>query len=432
MRASVLPVIFSLALTLASSVILAQTGDQRASDIKTVSETPPSLFSRLFQRPANNNGYEEWVQAADLIRNNPTVDAVTTPSASLASMRHLLAEPSVRQALLLMRQGLEKPIRSPRQYVDETTLFPELMLFRQLARLLSLQMHVDFVDGRMDAAVADLRTGLGFGYYIQTDTLISGLVGIAIDAIVLDAFAPHIDRLSANQCSQVVQFVQEGLHSECPAGRLLTLERSYERRSLEARRSNADGMLALLDAVTGGEGSGTGGNPEETAALQSLQDRLIDHPQDLNAIIDEAEARIDALYNQAMLDLQLPITQRKPLLRDKTSSPGYWLFRTITPSLQPVLDKYDTAQEKLRLLGVHALIHRYRLMYKALPNTLAELRAADLVKDPFTGAPIVYQHHGGRYTLYSQGPLKLDENGQAISKERTQVKLKNLPYYKEH
>ena len=191
---------------------------------------------------------------------------------------------------------------------------------------------------------------------------------------------------------------------------------------LEARRSNPDSMLALLDSLSAGNESGSGGNPEETEALQDLQDRLIDHPQDLNRIIDEAQARVSSLYNQALLNLRLPITQRKPFVKDKSTSPGYWLFRTVTPNVQSLMDKYDTAQEKLRLLGVHALIRRYRLEHKALPTNLTQLHAPDLVQDPFTGDPIIYQRNGDLYTLYSQGPIKLDEAGRAISKDRTPVK----------
>jgi hypothetical protein len=240
MRASLFPAVFGLTLMLASGAASAQESGASASGAVTVSEAPSSIFSRLFQHPTGNNGYEEWVRAVDLIQNDENVDAAMEPGASLNFKRHVLADPSATQALILLREGANKPVRSPRQSVDENTLLPELAPFRRLARLLSVQMQVDFAEGRASAAIADLRTGLVFGDRIQTDTLISGLVGVAIDAVVLNGFAPHFDQLSASQCDQVLQIVAEGLNAECPAIRLLALEKGHTLKMLDARRSDPD------------------------------------------------------------------------------------------------------------------------------------------------------------------------------------------------
>ena len=35
----------------------------------------PSAFSQIFKTTTNENGYEEWVQAADLIQDNQDVEA---------------------------------------------------------------------------------------------------------------------------------------------------------------------------------------------------------------------------------------------------------------------------------------------------------------------------------------------------------------------
>ena len=39
----------------------------------------PTIFSRLFALPTGMNGYEEWVQACDLIQGNKAVFAATEP-----------------------------------------------------------------------------------------------------------------------------------------------------------------------------------------------------------------------------------------------------------------------------------------------------------------------------------------------------------------
>ena len=417
MRVNVLPLFFSVVLLLTCGDVLAQTSGKVATGTTTVPEIKPPLFSRVFKNATNQNGYEEWVQAADLIQNNADVDTATLPEATLTFKRRVLADPSVVQALRLLRVGLTKPVASPRPDYDEDTLLPELSSFRKLARLLRTQLYVDFADGRVSSAIETLRVGLAFGYRIQIDTVLNGLVGVAMDAILLKEFASHFDQLSANQCDQVMRVVVDFLNLENPAAHLLTLEKGYELKALEARRSNADGVLTYLAKLPPQD------DPAEKADRQMIKDYLTSQPQDVNTLIDDAKLRISALYDQALGDLSLPLAQRKSREKDKTNSPGASLFRLFAPDTTQILDKYSNDQAKLRLLGVHVLICRYRWEHNALPSTLAVLHADNLMEDPFTGDQIVYQRTGDRYTLYSQGPFKRDDTGQIVSQERVAVKL---------
>jgi len=123
--------------------------------------------------------------------------------------------------------------------------------------------------------------------------------------------------------------------------------------------------------------------------------------------------------------MRLPVAQRKPFVRDRGASPGASLFRLFTPDPAQIVDKYTSDQAALRLVAVHALIHRYRWEHNALPAALSDLHADTLITDPFTGDQIVYQpQEGAGYTLYSQGPLKRDPaTGRVASQERAPIKL---------
>jgi hypothetical protein len=424
MRANSLLVFFTLVLALTSRFVPAQTGGNAASGAKVPAETKQPSFPRLFRSATNNNGYEEWVQAADLIQNNADVDAAGQPGATLTFKRHVLADRSVARALLLVRAGMDKPVRSPREDFDENTAQPELLGLQQLARLLRTEQYVDLADGRVDAAIDALRVGLAFGYRIQTDSLLSGVIGLAVDNIVLSEFARHLDQFSVHQCGEVVRIVKEFLSAENPAVRLMALEKGYALKSLEIRRSDPESLLDFARLlVTVSTPSGAGEDPEMTANLQNLQDQLAARPQDLTAILDDAQVRINTLYDHMLLNMRLPLAQRKPLSIARANSPGTFLFRLTTADPQRILDRYTSDQAKLRLLAVHALIRRYRWEYNALPTALTELQAPDLVKDPFTDDQIVYQRDGDSYTLYSKGPVKRDDNGNEVSSERVPVKL---------
>lgn len=417
MRTSVLLVFFCLVLTLVSGVMPAQTSAKGASDTQSILETKPPSFPILFPNPTNNNGYEEWVQATDLIHNNPDVDNATQPRTPLTLKRHLLADPSVAQALRLLRDGLQKPILSPRSNFNAATLLPELPTFRKLARLLCTAQYVHFADGRIDAAIDDLRVGLAFGYRIQIDSLISGMIGLAVDSMMLDEFAHHIDQLSDYQCAQTLRIIQDTLSAESPVAHLLALEKGYAGTMLKVPCSDANALRDLLNIFNLKK------HPEIIGDVQNVQDHLIDHPQDVNSLLAAAQARINTVYDQALLNLRLPIAQRTPFVKDETNSPDASLCRLFAVDPNRILDRYTGEQANLRLLGVHLLIHRYRWEHNALPKALTDLHAQDLVHDPFTGDSIVYQRDGDHYNLFSQGPFKRDEAGRQSSKERDPVKL---------
>jgi len=376
------------------------TGQKVPGAVQKPAPKPPS-YPQLFPTSTNNNGYEEWVRAADLIQNNAKVqELLDQPAPTLAMKRRIMDDPEVAQALQLVRAGVNKPVFSPRTSLDENTPLPELAHFRQLARLLAMEQYVAFADGRVDAAINDLRVGLAFGYRIQTDTLISGLVGVAVHNIVLKEFSQHLDQLSVYHCNEVRRIVEDFLDAENPAVHLLALEKGYALKVLDARRSDPEGLIALMKTIGGVSA------PQEDANAAAVHAYVANHPGEANAILDDASSRVSALYDLALLNLRLPPAQRKPLVIDQAASPGAALFRAITIDPQQILDKYTRDQTQLRLLGVHVLIHRYRWDHNTLPDSLSEMRAPNLVQDTSSGAEIVYQREGDRYLLTSQTPTK--------------------------
>ena len=401
MRVRYVSVFFGMVLVLASGVTWAQNTGLDASGAAQMPMPKPPIFPTLFPHPTNNNGYEEWVRAVDLIQNNAKVEALDFDvGPSLTLKRQALNDPVVVQALLLLRAGLNKPVYSPRTAIDENTLLPELAGFRRLARLLRYEEYVAFADGRVDAAIGCLRTGLGFGYRVQTDNFMSGLVGVAIHSIMLKEFSQHLDQLSAYHCDDVRRIVEGFLSEENPAVHLLALEKINAMKMLEAHRSDVEGLFALLRTAGVDEGN------NEDADGAAVRAHLLRRPADVNAVLDNALACVSALYDQTLANMRLPLSQRKPVTMDKTDSPGAALFRAVTGDPEIILKKYTRDQSQLRMLGVHALVHRYRWEHNALPSNLTELSASGMVKDAFTGSEIVYRRDGDRYTLTIQEPVE--------------------------
>lgn len=407
-KARTISVVGGMALMLVCGLIPARAWSQDVSNATAVQKQRPLNFPILFPQPPHNNGYEEFVLAADLIVNNARSESLNAdPKPTLALKRRVLDDPGVTEALRLVRVGVNKPVFSPRTNIDETTRFTEITYFRQLGRLLVAEQYVAFADGRVDAAINSLRAGLAFGYCVQTDCLVNGMVGVAIEKMVLNEFSQHLDQLSMYHCDEVRRLVEDFLSVESPAARLLALERDNALKVLEAKRANPDGLLEWVGTKGGYDDDG---NPN--ADVLAVQANLKSNPSDVSAMIDDARDRVNALYDQVLSNMRLPAAQRKPFATDKAGSPGAVLARLIIQDPQLILDTYASDQDQLRLIGIHALIHRYRWDHAALPNSLTELRAPNLMKDAFTGAEVVYTRDGDHYTLAMRKPAKRTVSGE--------------------
>jgi hypothetical protein len=353
-------------------------------------------FQQVVPQPTANNGYEEFVQAGDLVMFNGEIEAANAAGASLALKRRVLSMPSSVQALELIRRGLEKPVTSPRNSVDENTTFPELAYFRRLGRLIAVQIYVNFADGHVDAAIDSLRLGLAFGYRIQIETLINGLVGVAIDSLVVKAFAPHLDQLSVYQCGHLLEVMKEFLAADSPAVVLLAKEKAFVLNMLESRRKDPASIGSLLDLMVSRD------DEPEDPGLTVLKNTLMTDPGTVGPTIDAAKSKVSALYDQAIHNMQLPLDQQKPVVIDSTNEPAATLSRLLTADPQKIINTYASENARYRLLAIHALIHKYRWDYAALPASLDLLKAKDLVVDTISGRKIHYELTQDRYELTSE------------------------------
>ncbi len=378
---------------------------------------PPKLpvFGQLFGQPTGQNGYENWVQAGDLIINNDRIEQALEPNATLTAKRRLLAEPGVQAALHLLHTGLNKPVQTPHAVIDAETTFPEYTVFRKMARLLSVEMYVQFADGRIDMALDTLDDGLRFGYRMQSSLLISGLVGIAVDAIVLKSFSAHLDQLSEYQCLRVRRMAEEMAAWPSPLTSLMRIEQQVTNRILDKLGADPKATESVID--------GFGDENEWDENTRRLAARLRSNPPDIGVLVAQTKARAAAYYDAALVNVQLPRSQRKILSPVGGEALDARLLDTLTPSIDQVANKYDQMDAKLRLLGVHAAVRAYRWEHNRLPLTLADLHIGKLTLDPYTGNPLRYQNNGASYDLFSSGSTPLDDNGKPTNAPPIPVRL---------
>jgi hypothetical protein len=379
---------------------------------------PPSLLRQVVPKPTGANGYEDLLAAVDALRTSRRFAAVEeAASPTLDAKRRALRDPPVLRALELVRRGLGKPVTSPREKPDIHTLFPEYGGLRSLARLLATQQYVLLADGRVSEAIGSLRLGLRLGTAIQTDTLLSGLVGIAADAVALRRLGSHLDQLSARDCEQLFQLCRDWLQAPDPAPRILETERRFGKQLLADMWKREVAPHELLGPpAPGGPLSEVERKARQTS--DDLDRAVKGPPAALAALLDRTEKQLDALYNRMIAEFQKPAWERKlPAPPDGDELPDR-LIAMIMPAITQTSDKYTGIRAQVQLLACHAAIRRHRWEHDRLPVSLAEVKLGDLAVDPFNGQPFRYEPRGRQYRLTSIGPVAAADDPQAVDGRR--------------
>ncbi len=375
---------------------MALVGAASAASAQEKTPARKSIFGQVVGQPTGENGYEELVLAADIFAASPKYDAAQNLESSLSVKREVLKDRHVARALWLLRAALNKPVFGPRQKLTYSTTLPELSQFRSLARLLANQQYVLLADGKVPEAIGNARLAIRFANQVQQDTLIHGLVGLAICRLALTPLAEHLDQLSARDCEAVYRLALEWLSLPNPQERIFAGDSRWTQEGLaevgeEVKRK---GVAALAATFSG-----------DDAESRQLMQVFPTEPAAIDRLVAEARVRIDDYYQRVARELKRPPWERAfPAL-----APGNDLASRLANMLIPSYENVDVAytreMARMRLLACEVAIRRYRWEHNRLPAELSVLRLGDLTVDPFTGRPLEYAANGNRFTLSSVGAL---------------------------
>ncbi len=361
-----------------------------ALPLKAQEPPPIDAFAYLFPHPTGTNGYEEWVKAGALVSRNEFANRVTKDSrAPLSDIRKLLKETDIQMARTLFYAGMEKPATDPRTEMELDTLIPEFSLFRAYARLHAKEIVLYLADGKNAEAIKALRTGLQFGRLVQQKTLISGLVGIAIDALVLKPFDGALEKFSAKDCDALLSVVKEWLQDKSPAADVLSADERWVRHVLQKFKDKPSSLFAALSER---------GVPDDT--IRSFQGNGVD----IGATLAQADRKVDAYYQSMLEGLKVPAYQRKPISGISEETLGGKIASLYCPTLKHFGDTYDKIRSRVQTLGVRLYLRKYYLERRRFPESLSDLSLGALALDPFTGKPFEYQREGALYALKFRDP----------------------------
>ena len=392
-------------------------------------EKPKSLLRQLVPRTTGRNGYEEFLMAADLVKSSKLWQEVGRKQLTLAQKRRVLGDRKLQRALALVRKGVSKRVHSPRESLDFESPLPELGALRRVAGVQALQQYVYYADGRNREALDVLRVGLRFGNLIQQDSLISGLVGLAVSIVNIRATGDHLDQLSARDCEYLHRLCLEWLQMEDPLPRVIEAERAGIKRSMrtiflakpEALRGiledAGDGDAEKSDRKPGQQpGTAPGHIDPDRAAAQFRQAQ--GSPEQARALLAQVDGRVDEAFRLLYVEYRKPPWQRQDIELPADGSVGGFIIALVMPSMSRSFDAYSRGEAMIRLLATHAVIRRYEWEHAALPASLKTLDVAALAIDPFTGQPLKYRRLDAAYELTSAGPVADPNDQQAVDGRR--------------
>lgn len=379
-----------------------------------------SAFGQVILHPTGANGYEEYVKAADLVANPavaqfgayesflqqveagqkpddvPNLPAGITPEMTLLEVQR----EHVRRcaaSIDVIDRGNGKQVFDPRGQMDVNTLFPEFAEMRALARFATVDMCVCLSDGQPSRATSIATTMLTMRGKLPPTTLISELVGIAIDGILLGAISDNTDHFSERDWEKFIP-VAEARLSYCGLKDVMTAEMRFELQTSETLRK---GNVFTADGL----GSGDDSESQDFAkAYNALS------PGQRGRLTDAVQAQIRGKFSEILERYSGPEKTWVPAETPNEAVKFNGSLDSMTAAFVDILSPTFAAaaaaevrdRTQIRLLKLHALIQIFRWHHGHLPVKLEQAAPKDSI-DPLTDEAYIYEPSGTGYKLASKG-----------------------------
>lgn len=426
-------------------------------------DKPKSLYQQVITHPDPYNGYDDYVRAADIVKDplfgaymsfregdyarrvedkkyatnpanlkeDPSLEWTAEDEARLALAKRLdgLDYLGVRRemvakygkALDYVRIGNGKSCREPESLRDATS-YPALASFRNIVKLWVADAYVRSADGNRSGATADLIDGLTMSRRISGGSLISFLVAISCQAIMLAEVERSLPELSDADALRLVAFADKAIDDRILVQAL--------RGESELISRDLDELLSP-EAMKAADGEGGFGLPSGFFKfLRKLTPTQVAGVK--SRIVRRGQERLETEIKRATSDestwADFKDDDSDPVEKI-TSMDDFveFLAQLTTPVYSSMYSTALKSRAQLRLLGLHARIIDFRWKRGRLPKTLREAVPEKLCYDPMGKADFVYELTETGYKLFSKGlpstgpvelkyrrPANLNENDDPI------------------
>jgi len=413
--------------------------------------TQRSSISKAFPRPTGHNGYEEYVQAAEILSSAGIRDLLTwapgrprpakdpddpdDPGPSKEQLAiydrlNALTPLEIRResmlkcgrALDLISRGNSKPVFDPRGDFGPDTLFPEYPAFRNVSRLALQASAVYAADGRTDLATKALLDQIWFADNFGRSVIISSLIATACSSIAIVGFQDILPRLSQSDAVTIEKSIDALMAKPLAVRSVLRGELSFSVKGLDLLASEKGDLSGFF-------GFGDDDNDDDKEAVAQGKAMAKEFaslsPAARQKLIAGIKARQLARMNEMDRIFLKPEKDWIPefeSLGERDDAQPTTLSDVIASMLTPVYSQYVLAAERqrtqLRLLKLYAQAIQYRWEYSAWPGKLDAI-------DPMNGLLYIYEvKEDGTIRIASKGTKETGEIDLKYKRPATQEEVK--------
>jgi len=311
-------------------------------------------------------------------------------------------------AIAAVREGAKKkdcafPLLKEKGESFIAALLPHLSPMRNLARLLVIQGKYLESQKKYREALDTYLAVTRMGYHVSKEPiLISGLVGIAVDAIGAKAIEGCILRKKLD--TRTLSYLLERLSSAPSPAQNYEISISGEKAfGMSIVDDIFERRLSLADLV------------DENANLREVLPLISSRSAGIRAIV-KADFRKYWNWMDEWNDLPAHVAFRPENRKDDkiiNELPAWSLAKLLVPALSRARVSFVRSKAVRAILTAQIALEIYRNEKGGYPKKLAQLKGilSEIPMDPFTNEPLKYKRTMDGYVVYSVNENLADDGG---------------------
>ena len=345
----------------------------------------------LFPRLTGTNGYEEYFQVLETVRRDNLIEAlfkIPKENLTLTSVRKGLSGFSPMMAQLKL--GDSKPLDPTTISFDNfEKIAPYFTVQKRLGELGSLNLWMQCALGTPDRGIQDLITILNVTRKCLRNTLIAGLVQIAIDGRAISMLGKHLYALPISSLDRIASHAGEMVSNTDEISGYFAGEQWFLESISENQKGELDDWEGLL----------TDPEDPDQKAFRKLSPR--EKKELANEIVKLSALRLEALKTSIAGPESGWIDQEisgKGSLAER-------LYEQVSPVFSQALVAMARWRTQWRIVRLATAVLKFRWETGELPATLKDCASDDWIADPLTQQRFNYRRNEQMFELYSDGAL---------------------------
>lgn len=330
----------------------------------------------------------------------PINDVVSfTPDGAADAMK--VAQPAYRMVI----DAYNKPCDFrfvPRNVLE---VAPNAKNWRLIGRCFVWEMQNAIRDNDFGGAIRAAVEGTKFGFDLTEGGALEASLGFAIIGEIRRTLAPHLQKLSDQQCSNLSIGMRNLLDKKAPLKVAIENEKKSMLRNVQLLQDTfrSNDFRTISEAI---------GPSIKDAVTYLREDLARKDGEKKKAFFEGMAAEANERTEEFLRNSEVHTAKRtwKDYRKEKSPRPWRRFAHHFFTAIRPLIELNDEAVARTRLLVLEAELLRVIKSTGSAPKNLDAFDKA-IASDPYNGVRFQYRPMGANFRLYSAGPNGVDDGG---------------------